>query len=250
MRYIKDIGGLTNNDGKTIRNNLIFRSSELANPSKQQLSFIYSKNIKTIIDMRHNGEIEKHKDYIPKGTTYFPISILEDNISAAANGTDNFERLKMLKDMPSIEETYKDFFNDEYCLKQIKTIIRKIVLENNYPILIHCVTGKDRTGIIIMLIMKLLDFSDEAIIKEYLTPKYYFLDKACLLSTLAFIFSFDFKLAKKAFYFYVVKKENIQISMDTIINKFGSFDNFFYNYIGLTKKDITDFKNAILTSKI
>ncbi|MGK7874930.1 MAG: tyrosine-protein phosphatase [Xenococcaceae cyanobacterium] len=37
-----------------------------------------------------------------------------------------------------------------------------------YPVLIHCTSGKDRTGVVIAAILKIMGVPDEAIIEEYL----------------------------------------------------------------------------------
>ena len=37
-----------------------------------------------------------------------------------------------------------------------------------YPVLIHCALGKDRTGVVIAALLKILDVPEEIIIKEYL----------------------------------------------------------------------------------
>ena len=37
-----------------------------------------------------------------------------------------------------------------------------------YPVLIHCLSGKDRTGIVIAALLKILDVSDAVIVEEYL----------------------------------------------------------------------------------
>lgn len=246
MRYIRDLGGIVNKDNKHIKNNYLFKSSEIVKLSKKQKDYIDSLNLKEIIDIRHDGEIKHRPDYLPSNVKYFPISILEDNISAAANGTDNRERLKMLKEMHTIEETYADFFSDEYSLKQIKRIIQDIVKRKDYPVLYHCVTGKDRTGIITLILLYLLDVEKETIMKVYMEPKNYFLDKAIGLSLIAFIASGSKKTAKKAYDFYVVKQDNIETAIATINKNFGSMDNFIHDYLKLTDKDINNFKDTIL----
>lgn len=45
--------------------------------------------------------------------------------------------------------------------------LRPFVELENYPILVHCIHGKDRTGIIIMLLLLLCDVEPEAIVDDY-----------------------------------------------------------------------------------
>eukprot|EP01024_Parvocaulis_polyphysoides_P035797 TRINITY_DN31843_c0_g2_i1.p3 TRINITY_DN31843_c0_g2~~TRINITY_DN31843_c0_g2_i1.p3 ORF type:complete len:175 (+),score=2.09 TRINITY_DN31843_c0_g2_i1:3-527(+) len=56
-------------------------------------------------------------------------------------------------------------------LEQSKRSLRKIMElcadESNYPLLIHCIHGKDRTGIVVMLLLMLCDVEHEAIVADY-----------------------------------------------------------------------------------
>lgn len=45
--------------------------------------------------------------------------------------------------------------------------LRPFVDIENYPILVHCIHGKDRTGLIIMLLLMLCDVPSEAIVDDY-----------------------------------------------------------------------------------
>ena len=53
--------------------------------------------------------------------------------------------------------------------KWINKVIAKLIEPSiSFPVLIHCTSGKDRTGVITATILKILAISDEIIIKEYL----------------------------------------------------------------------------------
>lgn len=59
------------------------------------------------------------------------------------------------------------------CQKEVRYWLNEIVqvLENpnlEYPILIHCLSGKDRTGIVVAAILLILGIDKEVIIEEYL----------------------------------------------------------------------------------
>ena len=50
----------------------------------------------------------------------------------------------------------------------INTVLSALVSCNDWPILIHCTAGKDRTGVIIATILKSIGVEDEVIKEEYL----------------------------------------------------------------------------------
>eukprot|EP01025_Chloroclados_australasicus_P059818 TRINITY_DN7590_c0_g1_i3.p1 TRINITY_DN7590_c0_g1~~TRINITY_DN7590_c0_g1_i3.p1 ORF type:complete len:329 (+),score=23.35 TRINITY_DN7590_c0_g1_i3:96-989(+) len=55
----------------------------------------------------------------------------------------------------------------EKCRRAIRQIMTLCADESNYPMLIHCVHGKDRTGLIIMLLLMLCGVEREAIVEDY-----------------------------------------------------------------------------------
>jgi protein-tyrosine phosphatase len=70
---------------------------------------------------------------------------------------------------PIANQTEKYNTSDKEVRKWLNHIIQ--VFENEqleYPVLIHCLSGKDRTGIVIAAILKVLGIQEEIIIQEYL----------------------------------------------------------------------------------
>nr|CAG8610587.1 4258_t:CDS:2 [Entrophospora candida] len=55
------------------------------------------------------------------------------------------------------------------CHEIIIEILEALTDKSNLPVLIHCKHGKDRTGIVIAIILSLLGIPDELIIKDYLS---------------------------------------------------------------------------------
>ena len=55
----------------------------------------------------------------------------------------------------------------EFAKSEIVDIMRLLVEEKNVPVLIHCAHGKDRTGVIVALILGCLEVEDDVIVKDY-----------------------------------------------------------------------------------
>jgi protein-tyrosine phosphatase len=56
----------------------------------------------------------------------------------------------------------------DVCTKEVKQIFDFLGDEANWPTLVHCTQGKDRTGLIIMLLLFLLNVDISAIDKDYM----------------------------------------------------------------------------------
>ncbi|KAF2134053.1 hypothetical protein P153DRAFT_392670 [Dothidotthia symphoricarpi CBS 119687] len=52
--------------------------------------------------------------------------------------------------------------------REVKQAFDVLASEGNWPVMVHCTQGKDRTGLIIMLVLFLLDVDNEVIEKDYL----------------------------------------------------------------------------------
>lgn len=55
----------------------------------------------------------------------------------------------------------------DYCGEQIIQVIRIMIASATYPILIHCTQGKDRTGLVIAIVLLLCEVPRPLIIQDY-----------------------------------------------------------------------------------
>ncbi|KAK7184828.1 hypothetical protein DPSP01_002200 [Paraphaeosphaeria sporulosa] len=56
----------------------------------------------------------------------------------------------------------------DVCTSEVKQVFDVLAKEENWPVLVHCTQGKDRTGLIVMLLLFLLEVDEAAIEKDYL----------------------------------------------------------------------------------
>jgi protein tyrosine/serine phosphatase len=54
-----------------------------------------------------------------------------------------------------------------HCQKEVKEVFDVLCDRSRYPVVVHCTQGKDRTGLIVLLVLMLCDVSLEAIEKDY-----------------------------------------------------------------------------------
>ena len=55
----------------------------------------------------------------------------------------------------------------DVCTREVTQVFRVLGNEDNWPVLIHCTQGKDRTGLIVMLVLWLLQVDQAIIDKDY-----------------------------------------------------------------------------------
>lgn len=157
VRYLKDsidnmrdIGGYQSDLGNKVKLKRLIRSNLPQNLSSKDISFLNKMGINAVIDLRSQEEIENRK------------SIFEEN--------ENFQvyhiGIDIGKDIPEAEELVPKSYMDMLTLQEkMKKIFE--ILGNNEKILYFCNAGKDRTGVVTALILKLLHVSEDDIIEDY-----------------------------------------------------------------------------------
>ncbi|MFX0066755.1 MAG: tyrosine-protein phosphatase [Candidatus Hermodarchaeota archaeon] len=143
-----------------IQQQRLYRSSALSQYVDEDhfKEWMKKNQIQTIIDLQTVDEIAQRgypKEFM-KNIRYFNIPLVpivknEDNSA----------------DEESLEEVYKWILINRG--KKIKEVFDVLAREDNYPIVIHCYAGKDRTGIVIALIHLLLGIPRDLIIRDYIT---------------------------------------------------------------------------------
>ncbi len=143
---VRDIGGWKTVDGKTIRQGLLFRGSELdgaVEPSYRITDKGFSQltdelGIRFDLDLRPSTDNKDGKDALGRNVIHKYYN----------------------------SPMYSDILTDDGC-EAVKRIFAELANSDNYPIYMHCTYGRDRTGTICYLLEALLGVSDEDLYREY-----------------------------------------------------------------------------------
>ena len=143
---MRDIGGWKTIDGKIIKQGLLFRSAEIdgAVNSKYTVSAEGINTLLTVFGIRTDMDL-RHESENPNGT---------DALGAGVKH--NYYRAPM----------YAEAFTSSG-KEKIRNIFSDLADKNNYPILIHCTHGMDRTGVVCYLLEAVLGVSEEDLMRDY-----------------------------------------------------------------------------------
>ena len=140
----RDMGGYAASDGRTVRWRRLVRSGEpqrLSEAEAEALQLQGEVALATVIDLRSEGEADHPRGLGPLigeavSRHHFPMGDPRSKYAARESGEwdPHYDNL--------LEER-----GDEWA-----TIIRLLSDEAAYPAVFHCVTGKDRTGVLASLI--------------------------------------------------------------------------------------------------
>ncbi|MGQ9814130.1 MAG: tyrosine-protein phosphatase [Candidatus Roseilinea sp.] len=153
---LRDIGGYETNDGRHTRWRVLFRSDSLhrLTPSAQQE--LLALGLRTIIDLRYREELANAPNVFAGSSRvqYCPIALYElDDPAIAACRPQN------------LDEVYRMIL--AHAQPQIKRVIDTLTRPGALPALTHCTAGKDRTGMVIALLLGAVGVPDETIVEDY-----------------------------------------------------------------------------------
>ena len=121
-------------------------------------------HIKTVIDLRGNDEVAASPlRYSNANIVHIPIPIKNmDHVVARIQE----DRMRKGDGILFMQDTYLQYVTDysEQYAKALDVFLDK----DNYPILINCSMGKDRTGYLTAILLFALGIPEETIIKDYM----------------------------------------------------------------------------------
>lgn len=245
MFVYKDFGGIKTKDNKTIKKNMIIKSSYFYDLTPEEIELIKSFNLKEVIDLRTNMEIEEKPDYVLNDVKYLRCPLFKE-ANAGVTHEIASDMLSVLFNMPSLAKIYQGMVSNEDSIEMIKKVMNEIVLGDNYPVLFHCTAGKDRTGIIAFLTLYLLNVDYETIIEDYLEINEKNKDLAEQFYAYAKTKTDDDSKALKAKLLYLVDRTYIEAALEKINELYGSLDNFIENKLEIDKMEIEFFRKRCL----
>jgi protein-tyrosine phosphatase len=162
----RDLGGLRTIDGRTVRQGVIFRSEGPAHFNRNDVATLTSLGIRTICDLRSEGERQAHpNEWCGQG----PLLNIDIDIDLRVAGNEAWE---LLRANPSVEGVRAAMVFNYRALGRameapFRTLVDHLIDRRAVPVLVHCTGGKDRTGVIIALLLHALGVPNDAIVEDY-----------------------------------------------------------------------------------
>lgn len=168
----RDLGGYQAAGGRTTCWKKLIRAGALSNltPPDQQLLTDYG--ISTVIDLRSPYELKQYPDKVPFSCKYIHLPIFNDDETESQTNNQELQKAystdprsgylrmlyvyrRMIVD-PQPQAAYRHFF--DYLLAH----------GADETILFHCSAGKDRTGILAVLLLDALGVDSQTVRRDYL----------------------------------------------------------------------------------
>lgn len=168
----RDLGEYITEDGRHIKPGLLFRSGGLYLMNEEEREYFLSLGIKCIMDLRTTEESTVRPDPVFPG-----IEMIQYSGLSFANGDEiDFSPIGMSKiGKEGIEQLalLTDYYNRiPFGNPAFKILMEKIV-SGVAPIVFHCYTGKDRTGVFAIILLLALGVDEETVFNDYMLSNHY-----------------------------------------------------------------------------
>jgi len=162
----RDVGGLPTATGGVLRAGIIFRCEGPASFAPIHRDELAALGIRLVCDLRAATERAKHPNDWAAGARLLNLDITADLRVQTSEG-----RMGLTSD--STAEATRQALADNYSAipDAIRPHLRDLIVaivEEETPVFVHCTAGKDRTGVMMALLLKALEVPDDIVFADYL----------------------------------------------------------------------------------
>lgn len=231
----RDVGGYSTAECKKINWGKLFRSDNLANLTKGDLKKIEKLNLQLVIDLRSKEERISKPNRLPmvNGIKIENIEIADNKKSHNVLKEEIFRGKLGDRDLEEeILNSYRHSITDYRY--ELSRFFEKLLNPSNYPVLVLCNAGKDRTGVVIALALMAVGVSKKTVMKDYMLSKVCLkpmITRMIIKARLFSLFQADIFQLKKLL---DTRAEYLNATFNAIDQKFDSTESFFDD-LGLDK---------------
>lgn len=149
VQNLRDLGGYLTKENKVTKFGKVYRGDLPNNMKSSEINYLIQNGLTTVIDLRKEEELKRNPNCLNiDKIDYYNINLLGDKCP-------NKEQ--------DIPKGYIEILGNKETMYQVFNIIK----EAKGSVLFNCTAGKDRTGVVAMLLLLLAQVPDDDIIADY-----------------------------------------------------------------------------------
>ncbi len=155
---VRDLGGLTTVDGRSVRRGRFFRMDDPTAATPADVDVLRALGVRGVVDLRTDDEVTQ------RGSAAW------DELKVRQ------VRCSVMNFAPPVEN-YPRYIEPEFCATEYqrymdepeiaRALWRGLAELSTEPLAVHCASGRDRTGVVSALVLACLDVEREQIIHDY-----------------------------------------------------------------------------------
>lgn len=167
----RDLGGYEAEDGRRLKWGKLYRSSKLSSLTEEDIHYVRRLGLTLVCDFRQVLEQELEPTFLGHDSSH-DVASLPITPGSRNSFMDNLHQGIIAVDDASgfMQEINRDFVVNQ--MPQYAEMFQ-LLLAGDQQLLIHCASGKDRTGFGAALILDVLGVDEDAIVEDYLLTNEY-----------------------------------------------------------------------------
>ncbi|WP_035280139.1 tyrosine-protein phosphatase [Brevibacterium album] len=247
----RDLGGHRTAEGRSVRSGLLYRSVDLSRLDAGGQEALRKRGIRTVFDLRTASECEERPDRLPAGARRVPLDVLRDSQQTAPAHMSAFfedpalagEFLSGGRAVEHFAQAYRDIVSLPSALEAYRGWYRGLLDFGDAPSLVHCTTGKDRTGWAAASLLLTLGVDADTVMADYLRTN------TDLLPALQPLFDrFAESGGNPAMLEPVlgVREEYLVTALAEAETRFGGIEGYVRRGLGLSEDELTRLRGLLL----
>jgi protein-tyrosine phosphatase len=173
---LRDLGGMPAGDGQVVARRRVYRAEALVRPGTTELCAVWDPahtqlyrelGLRTVLDLRARAETARAPSAWPEATGAVYVALPMDE---GAEGDTNFVAeiragLRTRFTADDLAEFYGATLRRRGA--DFGAGLRVIAAAARLPVLVHCAAGKDRTGLLVALLLEALGVSRPVVVADY-----------------------------------------------------------------------------------
>ena len=243
IQNFRDLGGYPSYPHhKFVRWGMLYRSGEINRLRKGSLKKLKNLGIRTIIDLRSPEEKMELSKSLEKNFSVVSIPIATGNMEQIINGVQ--DRSIRSDTVYRIVERMNRELITKYAA-QYRKVFDLLLNEDNYPVVIHCSSGKGRTGIVSALILACLDVNEDKIMEDYrLSNDYFNIPRAT-----RYAYNLPVRSQEAITTLFSAREDFLNAAKEEAERQYGDIKTYLREGIGLSKQEMKHLRNILLTKQ-
>ena len=252
---LRDIGGHETATGVRVRDRVLYRAEVLldAGPGENQgvwredqAEAYAALGVRTVVDLRAEHEAEVKPTVWARATGADLVAL---PVAEGGEGSDtNFMRMLLAGELARFGPNEMAGFYRDALDRRATTFaaaVRVVADRDRLPVLVHCSAGKDRTGLLVALVLSVLGTPRAAIVEDYTLTGVLRPDRVLAYADVLDAAGVDLEDARALF---ETPATAMTAALDHLDSRYGGAERYLVDAGGLTPAELDAARTNLVTS--